>query len=85
MEIASKAIWKLNTSLFHNTVRYLLILGSMLFFVSRLLIVTGSEAELEAVPNAVTKALPMFATNLRFQLFKKKRPGPTSQDAKPRV
>jgi hypothetical protein len=36
----------------------------MWFFCSRLLMVTGREAELDAVPKAVTSALPMFATNL---------------------
>jgi hypothetical protein len=49
--------------------RHLLILGSMWFFSSRLLMVTGSVAELEAVPKAVTKALPMFATNLPVDIY----------------
>jgi hypothetical protein len=49
--------------------RHLLILGSMWFFSSRLLMVTGSVAELEAVPKAVTRALPMFATNLPVKIY----------------
>ena len=40
------------------------ILLSTLFFSSRALMVTGRVAELEAVPKAVTIALPMFAMNL---------------------
>jgi hypothetical protein len=51
------------------TIQYLLILGSMWFFCSRLLMVTGREAELDAVPKAVTSALPMFATNLTQHFF----------------
>ena len=35
-----------------------------LFFSSKALMVTGRVAELEAVPNAVTIALPMLAMNL---------------------
>jgi hypothetical protein len=41
----------------------------MWFFSSRLLMVTGSVAELEAVPKAVTRALPMFATNLPVKIY----------------
>ncbi len=44
--------------------QYLLILGSTPFFSSRLSIVTGRVALLEAVPKAVTYALPMFNKNL---------------------
>ena len=40
------------------------ILLSTLFFSSKALMVTGRVAELEAVPNAVTIALPMLAMNL---------------------
>ena len=39
---------------------YLVILGSILFFSSKASIVTGSVAELDAVPNAVNRAFPMF-------------------------
>ena len=35
-----------------------------MFFSSNALMVTGRVAELEAVPNAVTIAFPMFAMNL---------------------
>ena len=45
------------------------ILLSTLFFSSRALMVTGRVAELEAVPKAVTIALPMFAMNLREKIF----------------
>ena len=40
------------------------ILLSTLFFSSKALMVTGRVAELEAVPNAVTIALPILAMNL---------------------
>ena len=39
---------------------YLVTRGSMLFFCSKASIVTGNVAELDAVPNAVNKALPML-------------------------
>ena len=42
----------------------LAILGSTLFFFSRTEIVTGRVAELDAVPNAVTRGFPMLAMNL---------------------
>ena len=41
------------------------ILGSTLFFSSRQFMVTGSVAELEAVPQAVVSAANMFLINLR--------------------
>ena len=47
--------------MFYNNLEILL---STLFFSSRALMVTGRVAELEAVPKAVTIALPMFAMNL---------------------
>ena len=43
------------------------ILLSTLFFSSKALMVTGRVAELEAVPNAVTIALPMFAMKLQYE------------------
>ena len=46
------------------TSTHLDILLSTLFFSSKALMVTGRVAELEAVPNAVTIALPMLAMNL---------------------
>ena len=54
--------------MFNFVYKNLDILLSTLFFSSRALMVTGRVAELEAVPKAVTIALPMFAMNLREKI-----------------
>ena len=50
---------------------YLAILGSTSFFSSRLAIVTGSVALLEAVPKAVMYALLMLPRNLDYRKIKR--------------
>ena len=56
--------WPIMIIMFNLVYKNLEILLSTLFFSSRALMVTGRVAELEAVPKAVTIALPMFAMNL---------------------
>ena len=58
--------WPIMIIMFNFVYKNLDILLSTLFFSSRALMVTGRVAELEAVPKAVTIALPMFAMNLFF-------------------
>ena len=60
--------WPIVIIMFNLVYNNLEILLSTLFFSSRALMVTGRVAELEAVPKAVTIALPMFAMNLREKI-----------------
>ena len=54
--------------IFFTVSLHLLIRGSTPFFSSRVLIVTGRVAELDAVPNAVTYTFPILAKNLDIKI-----------------